>query len=123
MVFRPGSAERPVQWLAFGDFEQAASKLRFHFIKYLLSVQVKMNYIWSTLVVDHNHIYYIWSSDQALVQWLAFGDFEQAAARVKHAGIITLVIMVRSVEEARKAAAAGADIIVAQVPTIVGFRV
>ena len=49
------------------------------------------------------------------MQWLAFGDFEQAAARVKHAGI-PLVIMIRSVDEARKAAALGADIVVAQVP-------
>ena len=48
------------------------------------------------------------------MQWLSFGDYAKAADKVKQAGI-PLIIMVQSVEEAVKAAALGADAVVAQV--------
>ena len=48
------------------------------------------------------------------MQWLSFGDYADAAAKVKQAGV-PLIIMVQSVEEAVKAAALGADAVVAQV--------
>ena len=81
------------------------------FNKHWLAIQVGLLYKSKCIVYGPQT-----SSAEGLVQWLAFGDFEQAAARVKQAGI-PLVIMVRSVDEARKAAAVGADIVVAQVPT------
>lgn len=54
------------------------------------------------------------SKDILYLQWLSFGDYWEAAAKVK-ADNIPLVIMVQSTEEAVKAAAEGADAIVAQV--------
>jgi NAD(P)H-dependent flavin oxidoreductase YrpB (nitropropane dioxygenase family) len=56
------------------------------------------------------------------MQWLSFGDYADAAAKVKQAGI-PVIIMVQSVEEAVKAAALGADAVVAQVSFASAFEV
>ena len=48
------------------------------------------------------------------LQWISFGDYQEAAAKIKKSSI-PLIIMVQSVEEALKAGALDADAVVAQV--------
>ncbi len=48
------------------------------------------------------------------LQWISFGDYQEAAAKIKKSSI-PLMIMVQSVEEALKAGDLDADAIVAQV--------
>ena len=49
-----------------------------------------------------------------VLQWLSFGNYWRAAAKIR-AGNIPLITMVQSTEEAVRAAAEGADLVVAQV--------
>ena len=58
---------------------------------------------------DLIRFYEVWD-----MQWLAWGDYAEAASKTKAAGI-QLIVMVNSAEEAVKAVELGADVVVAQV--------